>query len=46
MCYAKVENKTSKVKNLSRAIANTLLIREKGKTFDRRASAEKLVNIH
>ena len=47
MCCARVENKTSKVKRPSRKIANTLLIREKGKkTFDSRASAEKLVNVH
>ena len=46
MCYGRAENKTSKVKNLSRKIANTLLIREKGRTFDSRKSAEKMVNIH
>ena len=46
MCYARLENKTSKVKSFSREIANTLLIGEKGRTFDSRKSAEKLVNIH
>ena len=46
MCYARRENKTSRVKNLFREIANTLLIREKGRSFEWQESAEKLVNIH
>ena len=45
MCYARLANKTSKVKSLSREIANTLLIREKSGTFDSQKSAEKLANI-
>ena len=46
MCYAGFENKRSRLKSLSRKIANTLLIREKGRTFKRQKSAEKLANIH
>ena len=46
MCYARLEKKTSKVKSLSREIANILLIREKSRTFGSQKSAEKLVNIH
>ena len=46
MYYARLEKKTSKVTSLSREIANTLLIREKSRTFDSQKSAEKLVNIH
>ena len=46
MYYVRAENKKSKVKSLSREIANTLLIREKGRAFDSRKSAEKLVNIN
>ena len=46
MCYARLENKASKVKSLSGEIANTLLITEKSRTFDSEKSAEKLVNIH
>ena len=39
MCYG-LENKTSRIKSLSREIANTLLIREKCKTFESEKSAE------
>ena len=46
MCYVRLENKTSRVETLLREIANTLLIREKDRTFESQKSAEKLVNIH
>ena len=46
MRYARFENKTSGVESLLRDIANTLLIREKDRTFENQKSAEKLVNIH
>ena len=46
MCYSGLKNKTSRVKNLSRKIVNTFLIREEGRTFESQKSAEKLVNIH
>ena len=46
MCYARLEKKSSKVKNLSREIENTFLIREKIRTCDSQKSAEKLVSIH
>ena len=46
MRYARLENKTSKVKSLSREIDNTLLTREKIRTCDSLKIAEKLVNIH
>ena len=46
MCYAMLENKTSRIESLLREIANTLLIREKGRTFESQKSTEKLVNIH
>ena len=46
MCYARLENKSSRVENLLREIANTLLIRKKDRTFESQKRAEKLVNIH
>ena len=46
MCYARRENKTSRAKSLLREIANTRLIRKKGRSFECKESAEKLVNIH
>ena len=45
MCNVGLENKVSRVETLSREIANTLLIRGKGRTFESQKSAEKLVNI-
>ena len=46
MCYVRLENKTSRVETLLREIANTLLIREKDRTFESQKSAEKLGYIH
>ena len=46
MCYAKLENKTSRRKSLSCEIANTLLLREKGRTWENQENAENLVNIN
>ena len=45
MCYAKLENKTSRVKSLSREIANTLSMREKDRTFESQKRG-KIFNIH
>ena len=45
MCNARFKNITSGVKSLAKEIANILLIREKGRTFESQKSAEKLVTI-
>ena len=46
MCYAGLENETSRVETLLRETAKTLLIREKGRTLESQNSGEKLVYIH
>ena len=46
MCYARLENKTSRVESLPWEIANTLLLKEKGRRFESQKSLEKLVKLH
>ena len=46
MCYARHESKASRVESLSWEVVNTLLLREKGRTFESQKSVENLVNLH